>query len=1456
MTMQKQLGEWLWTWGLLTWIAVAGAGVAYGQTDDDDDTPPAGLLVKFEHPDSEPIVRVDARVAAHGRWSTIDRRLPDEADVTATWTGRLKVQVPGAYRLLVHGKGTVRVAVRDKQVLEAQFDEIGWRASPPLEWNVGAEPIEVRYTGTEAGAQLGLFWAPPGLGVEPLGARHFEHSPSPEVDRDPFARGETLVRSLRCAGCHTIKGETLLSAPSLDRLSGQLHHAWLVSRLTEAGHESAAGTAQRMPHFKLDADDARAVAAYLLASKNAPPPFKPDDQQPFPAPKLAPPAPASTVKTKAKPRQTPDAKAGERLAWTIGCVACHTLADGHAAQPFDGGDLRAIARKRPAGFFSRWLADPSSLNVDRRMPEFELTPLEREDLAKYLETLHGGDARGAVPPQDAPAADDHDLVERGREVFLQRQCVACHRGPGLSAPRPSGRAGLLNAESRWDASCLGEPDPQKQRPGYRLAAPDQAAIRRFATAVADAPAPRGRRQIATDTLVRERGCLACHARDELPGLAARLPEVARRYDDLAPLVPALTPPALTSVGDKLHDPALAGAITRLSGVHRPYLMVRMPRFRMSAAELDMIIYGLTAADRIPDDVPALVETTPRGTADTNSLNENLVRSAGGRLVTPDGFGCTSCHTVGKVEPPPGPLAARGPSLTKLESRIRRSWFDRFVRNPVRIVPRMEMPSVQLAVRGVLDERLDRQLDAVWQVLNLPDFEPPEPNPVQTLRRSGLVDQREPAALVTDLVLAEGHTFIKPALIGLGNRHNVLFDFETNRLARWSIGDVGRQRAKGKGWHWEAAGTDLLKTPRNDSEFVLVGSQVLQPIREGQFTTEFDGWRHLDDLGLELAYRVRFQAAADQPPVTLRVRQAWSAKFASGKDGLSGFERRWTIEGAPAGMEVRWRASNAEQIEQGRRDDEQRTFAPPGSDSRWTLQTAGTRFDDDGSVLVPAKADDPTRRELAVTYLTKQVVDHFVPIPAPKVVPLAATPLDVAPGFAASRLPLSAEQMPTALAWRPDGQLLIASLKGRVWLARDTNGDGDEDTLAPISDELAAPYGLAVGERYVDVTTKYGVVRLHDENQDGVAERSEIVASGWGHTADYHDWTTGLPSDADGNFYIGLACQQDKRSAAAAKWRGTVVKLIPRTPTPDEPRRFELQLVSGGHRFPMGVALNPAGAVFVTDNQGNYNPFNELNHARPGVRFGFINAIEQKPDFKPPVEEPAINLPHPWTRSVNGLAFLATPAALRAKLRRDAFGPFEGHLIGCEYDTRRLIRMSLRRVGDTYQGTAYPFSVSMEDPARDFLGPLCAAVSPNGDLYVGGIRDSGWGAGNNIGEVVRLRPTLDKLPAGIAEAWVERGRLVVSFTSAVDRTKAADPSNYAIESYRRVATPAYGGPDMDRRAEAVQRVEVSDDARRVTLELQPLREGFVYELRVKSLIAAGTFFPAEAYLTVRSASAQP
>jgi hypothetical protein len=403
-------------------------------------------------------------------------------------------------------------------------------------------------------------------------------------------------------------------------------------------------------------------------------------------------------------------------------------------------------------------------------------------------------------------------------------------------------------------------------------------------------------------------------------------------------------------------------------------------------------------------------------------------------------------------------------------------------------------------------------------------------------------------------------------------------------------------------------------------------------------------------------------------------------------------------------------------------------------------------------------------------------------------------------------------------------------------------------LVPFSDELAAPYGVATSGQAVDVINKYGLLRLIDADSDGHAERTELLASGWGHTRDYHDWAIGLPRDAQGSYYVSLPCQQDDRPAIAGNLRGTIVKLVPKTPSDGDPRRYTIEQLCGGLRFANGLSLSPNGEVFATDNQGNYTPFNELNHIVKGVRYGFINRLENKAGFNPPYQSAAIEIPHPWTRSVNGICFLVTPAEVEMS-KGKLFGPFEGHLVGCEYDTRRLVRMSLERVGDDFQGAVYPLSRDQTADQETFEGPLVCQISPSGEVYVGNIRDSGWGAGRNTGSLVRLRPS-GALPCGIAEVRATPGGFAIDFTQNVDPRRAGQTANYAISSYRRIATPAYGGPDVDRHVEKIKAVRLDPDARRATIELDDLREGFVYELHLSNLAPQGTFFPAEAYYTLK------
>ena len=1417
------------------------APLAAQEAAEEEESPyRAGLVATYSAGETS-ATRIDEAIAFD--WADVppDPRLAGGA-FRAQWTGRLWAQAAGEYRLAVFMEGgKCRIKLGEREVLSGEAAAPRWIESGPLELEFDRHELAVSFDQTLERAQLKLFWKGPGFALEPIPARFLMYDRKATVSSQ-FQRGRRLAAALRCGACHSATEDAPeLAAPALDKLAGNLHAAWLVDWLSQTPVADQSGNiVRRMPHFGLSRDEATDVAAWLLKSSSEKLATPEREQENAEGAEKARKQRAKGKKKDGPP--PPSAEQGEQLFITLGCLACHQHGGLGESGLFGGGDLTKIADKRPPEFFARWLADPASLNRHHRMPVFEVSASERTSLSLWL-AQQG--VRDRSPPKDQsgdPAA--------GQRLVKRHRCASCHPLPGENAKTPAIPA--LSAASRWPRSCAGQVDAHAARPGYQLDQADREALAAYYSAARrstkTAPPSRGR-----DLLV-ELNCLACHAREgierttnSLPAtLQEKLAGVVARHDALGKQVPAMTPPALNSVGDKLHDAALANAIQRKGPPHRPYLMVRMPKYSLTGQQLSDLTTYFTTTDRIPASNPKSQIQNPKLTA------------AGPRLVTTDGFGCTSCHQVGSVLPDKAPASARGPSLSMLDQRIRREWFDRWCANPSRIVPRMEMPSVQIPVRGVLDDNVTDQLAAVWNILNTPGFEPPEPNPVRVLRLSGVPDRKERPIVLHDVIKSGDRTYLFPLMIGLPNRHNVLFDLETNRLAAWWLGDTARQRTKGKSWFWEAGGDSIFSPGFADSEWSLVidGKEHF-PRRASQFASRVDSIDRVGNHALNCRRSMEFHIPREEARVervTVHVHECIDCS--SAKPGFpAGFSREIGITGLPPNAKARLRIVGEEALRMSIYDEGERTLSLPGPGGvRMQFDAPRSiRWDGDGSFTFHSTAalEELPADKLVLKYRTDIPVDAYLQDPLPSI-PAQPAVLRIAPGFAARRLPLADDIMPSALAWKPDGRLVLATLKGQVFTAHDTDHDGLDDALRLVEDGLATPYGLVAETSYVDVLAKPGLLRLVEADKSDSAVGQVLLASGWGVTDDYHDWAVGLVPGSGGEYYLGLPCQQDQRSESAARHRGQLLKLVPRAATAANPLLFDLEVISSGHRFPMGLARSREGELFVTDNQGNYNPFNELNHVRPGAHFGFINALEKDKGFVPPRhDEPAIDIPHPWTRSVNGICFLDTPQALRNKGQTNVFGPLEGHLVGCEYDTRQLIRMTLQKVGDTYQGAAYPLSIAPENVEDGLLGPIVCAVSPRGELYVGNIRDSGWGAGNNVGDIVQIKIEPDKLPCGIAEVRAISGGFTLDFFRPVDRAKAADPTNYSIASYRREATPAYGGPNLDRRIESIDAIEVSPDAQRVTLRLAAPREGFVYEFQLKPLVRGKELFhPAEAHYTLR------
>ncbi len=1124
------------------------------------------------------------------------------------------------------------------------------------------------------------------------------------------------------------------------------------------------------------------------------------------------------------------------------CARCHSDAKG-LDKPDPAPSLATLRGGLGAKWIVRKLTEQPA--VDSKMPHFGFTDQEATDISEFLMT-NAKAARLQRMPKPKNPEDDR---KAGRNAIRSVGCLACHQHDGIGASGPYSGGNLSAVASKrsrdWVYTWLKNPaalnadhrmpivkldNDQRRQLALVLGgearvatnAGDEAAtkrgrdlVRAFKCSschsipglpasepkgvgsgfggcvrpaashvgpaypqVADELANRLTRLVQGSAnlehgrlLLDRRNCTACHARDGGTGILPVVGQLVESDRSLRRTSQALIPPSLTAVGDKLNDGALAEAIAGRQGTPRlPWLSVRMPQFNHSKEEGDAILKYLIAHDRIPSKLA-------EGFSVTKPSPQNLV--VGQALVGSSGFSCIACHKAGRYEPRNLALGTKGSELLGLGKRMRREYFLRWTRSPARIVPGMEMPSITRPVKGILSEDIDQQLAVAWEALNDDGFTVPT-NP-GSFEQFVTVKPGDRARVIRDVFTdpVEKGYIARPLVIGLNNGHNVMFDLDTFGLRHWWFGDTARQRTEGKSWYWDIAGIGVESLPRAaDIALEVNDGSLIQPTTERATNGRMGSWKQTSE-GLRFSYSLNFDVAGKRCVVDV----SESIEPVSG-GGQAGFRREVRVAGVPEGTNARLR------------------------------QKSGLVDFTDGTAVVQylSELKRPQVKQLAVTKTRAAEAEKVTSVP----------------GFTGVRLPLSRSIMPTSLNWRADGTLVFTSLKGHVWLAKDTDADGLPDTLEPFEEGLAAPFGvLPVGDDLL-VAHKPEVIRLRDTNGDDRADAREVVSTGWGYSDNYHDWTTGLVRDSRGDIYFGLGSDysQRKRPKDRSLWRGTVLRLS---------KEGKTEPVSWSFRYPVGLAIDDQDRVFVTDNQGVQNTFNEVNHVQMGRHYGVPSRHEPDPDQ--PNTEPAIRVPHPWVRSMNAMVFL--PA--------DHASPFAGHAIGAEYDTHMLVRMSFQTVDGVVQGACYYFSNPGQDGGgSNFVGPIAINAAPNGDIYVGSIHDSGWLGGRNTGAIERISFSGD-LPNGVRELRATSDGFEIELIRSDDSEALLTPEAFSVAAYTRKWQGSYATPDFGRHQVRVAAVGVRG-GRVFELKLaEPLRSGYVYEVTIGG--GATKFFPATGHYSV-------
>ena len=1374
---------------------VFAATTVTAQVNKEEEFPP-GLHAVYESGDRR-VERIDPDIAFDWGTAAPDPQLA-AGPFDATWTGQLLVRQRGRYRFHVYAQGKIEISVDGKRVVFGRRDHAGWLTGDDVDLTFGEKPLQVVYRRDPAhSGRVSLFWSAEHFPIEPVPA-HLLFCDTSVPKLNSIERGRLAWESHRCDRCHRRSGENQSpAAPALTAIRGSIDPEWLIQNIR---HPSTVSTHANMPSFRLSDVDARAVAAFLMSKSDEPILEHPDQTQ----------------------NADTEGAAGRVLMHSVGCLACHSIGRLGSSGPFGGGDLSSIGRKRTIDWFYTWLADAKRLNRDHRMPTIRMSSSERRQLAMALSELRGDDnTEGANPKADVIDVHDENLVARGRRLVHQSRCAACHRINDVHA-NVAGLPTLGDHGIDWTKSCVSEPG--KTRPGQPLyESVDPTDIRAFVESRTGELSPLSQADRGRQVLAR-RGCLACHERGRTKGIASIAGRIAKSVDELNGQSEALIPPALTAVGDKLIDTALTEAIRGDQTNRRlPWLHVRMPQFRHSQEDQQALLRHLISHDRIPAGTMQDNDTARTALSDDKSA----VLVAGHTLVGARGLNCVACHKVGRFEPRNVVPGTRGSDLKALSARMRPQFYLRWTRSPLRIVPGMEMPSYLKAVPGVLNEEIDTQLMATWQALNDPRFTAPtDPGSVEQFFS---VSAGSPTRIIRDVFTnSEGNGSdytVRAFAVGMNNGHNVLFDLDTSSLRGWTFGDMARQRTQGKSWYWDMAGVPVMTGFDSQSDILLrqrnvPGAKLVAPKRQHGTGSRLVSYRNTG-TGTELTYELNFELDSKQ----VRISVAETVRPLDSEDDVSGWERSLKLEQVPAEYDVL-----IEKLPPGTGSVGRPEIKSPDAAEQRALSGSENGTAHRGYFVWRGSADSPVRARVRyLARLTRQDTQLKTSQPPPGQIEAVTT----VPGFDGVRLPVHTSIMPTAMTWTNDGRLAFTSLKGHVFIAHDTDGDGLQDQLSVFEEGLAAPYGIIADGADLIVAHKPELIRLSDTDGDGRADKRTIVASGWGYTDNYHDWTCGIVRDSHANLYISLGSDyaQENRPRDRARWRGTVLRIKP---------GGTVEVAGRSFRYPTGLAIDSQDRIFISDNQGVQNTFNEINFLRDGAHYGVPNRYEQNRTAK--ADWPAVQVPHPWSRSVNGLLILRNATTDPRLL---------GHGIGCEYDSRFLVRFTVQQVGDAVQGACYYFSRPHQTPGGDnFVGPLCGTVAPNGDIYIGSIHDSGWLGGLNTGAITRLRRN-GRLPNGIRELRATHDGFEIKFLHAVNPLAAGDPARYTISGYTREWGGNYSTPDSGRHRVRVRSISVSEDARSVHLTVDRLQEQYVYEVTCNGLASDDqSLWPATGHYTMK------
>ena len=514
--------------------------------------------------------------------------------------------------------------------------------------------------------------------------------------------GRKLLVEFNCIGCHRLQDidRPDMLGPDLSSVGTKVSREWIYKWLKEPrtlndadGNVIVDGvlTRPRMPQFRLNEEELRALSAYLSVQR----------AQSVEHYSLNPKIVASLT------RQGDAADQGKTRFNQMFCVTCHALAvDRGGETSLIGGDigpeLTKVGSKVNPEWLTAWLRNPQNYLQHTKMPQYRWSDKDLYEVTQYiLKRLVDPDLLKDVPRLDSPSVEE---IQSGRRLFVAKGCAECHAirgvtaesdfGPDLSAfaMTPHPHRITMNSHdrnaipwhfangdiSRLDVTVSSVPrfmisfihakvtnptsvTPETNMPAFHMSQSD---LEDLTTALLsmvgssdrhtaeDSPIiPRAKAEFHPaapfEALYRRYKCEVCHAFNGYGGTLA---------------------PDLSYEGSRAQPEWLIQFLENPQTL-RPVLTVRMPEFNMSEQDATTIANYISSSLRNPKMLPV----TGAGEAAAQMAER-------GKQLYEQKYQCQSCHTIGSSG------GYVGPSLNNAGNWLTPAWIAAWLRNPQALVP--------------------------------------------------------------------------------------------------------------------------------------------------------------------------------------------------------------------------------------------------------------------------------------------------------------------------------------------------------------------------------------------------------------------------------------------------------------------------------------------------------------------------------------------------------------------------------------------------------------------------------------------------------------------------------------------------------------------------------------------------------------------------------------------------